>query len=107
MVRRLIQDQKIRSGLKHFAQCETHLLPAGELPHFFLHILPGKQKAAERAAHLPAQVPRIRCPEILKHGLLGRCLLHHRFLLVKIPPLHVLPEFEAAAKCRQFSDQRL
>ena len=39
--------------------------------------------------------------------LLRRCLLHHRFLLVKIPPLHVLPEFEAAAKCRQFSDQRL
>ena len=94
MVRGLIQDQKVGSGLEHFTQCKTHFLSAGELPHFLLHFFPGKQEAAQRALYFFPQIFRVIRPEILHDGLFGIHLFLYCLLLVKIGPFHILAELE-------------
>ena len=103
MVRRLIQDQKIRSGLKHFAQCETHLLPAGELPHFLFDILTGKQKGSQCASDIVAKQVRIKTPEIVEHRLLRVEFLVDCFVLIEVGKIHAVSKLITSAQWIDFA----
>ena len=105
MIGGLVQNQQIGPGLQHLAQGQPHLLAAGKLAHEFRHILPGEQKAPQGAAHLLPHIMRILFPEIVQYGLPGVCVIQHRFLLVKISPLHILSEFELPSQSGQFPDK--
>ena len=74
----------------------AYLLATGELSHFLHHFLLGKQKTSQGAPYFLTKQLRIFFPEIVKNRLFRICIIHHRFMLIKISPLYIWTECEAS-----------
>src|SRR6476660_6292895 len=54
MVRRLIQNQNVYSGINQFGQRESSLLPAGKVTHVLVDVVAHEKKLCQKGSQLAA-----------------------------------------------------
>ena len=108
VVRRLIEQQKVRRMDQQLGECVAVALSAGEHAQRFKNVIPGEPKRPEQPARLGLRQVRRGIGEVLKHA--ARRIEHLVLVLGEVVRLDVVSEAEAACGRRiqlgQQSDQR-